>query len=83
MATIKIEDLKSEQRLVGKELEMIKGGVIGDCGMPRFGSLHTALPGDPMPGLSRGLVAVSPITIPRPIRGLMGQLIEATPITLP
>ena len=66
MARIKIEDLKGEQNLDDMDLNRIKGG-ISPVPLLRFRSFVGALP-DPMP--SPDLVSVSPITLPRPIRGL-------------
>ena len=72
-ARITIKDLATEHNLGGMELKMIKGGIIGDCGMPRCSSFLRALPGDPSPGSTRGLIRwVGP-------EGLVG----ATPIEMP
>lgn len=73
MARIKIKDLNIEQNLGDMELKVIKGGVIGDCGMPRYNSFLRALPGDPSPGSTRGLIRwLGP-------EGIVG----ATPIEIP
>lgn len=68
MARIKIDDLNIEQNLNCTELNRIKGGTLPvPIPSPRYRGFFAALP-DPMPG--PGLVSVTPITIPRPIRGI-------------
>ena len=34
MAKIKIEDLPKDNKITEEEMKAIRGGVIGDCGMP-------------------------------------------------
>jgi hypothetical protein len=53
MAKLEIRDIDFCKKANDKELKMIKGGVIGDCGMP-LPRLHVRNEGDKIKGFFQG-----------------------------
>lgn len=61
MAKIKIADLPEDQKINTKEMRKVIGGIIGDCGMPRFiraslwsAGIYGSAPVDPPPPTGGG-----------------------------
>ena len=65
MAKIKIKDLPKTQKISSEEMKAIRGGIIGDCGMPRFSYVSSL----PLPIPSTGLIPENGRLSPWGLRG--------------
>ena len=71
MTKIKVEDLSGVNDICADEMSLIKGGVIGDCGMPRYFFVSSIPQPQPVPGPTRWLIPEN------------GRIMMATPIEIP
>ena len=67
MAKIKIKDLTKEQKISSEEMKAIRGGIIGDMGMPRFSYVSIS----PVPLLRTGLTPENDRLLPGSLRGVL------------